>query len=154
MNRFTIWVCLIASFFFASCASEGVRPVNPATEAKLKSVPSSMARVVIYREARPLGALLSPDVTVNGKDLVNIGNGKVFVGAFRPGHYVFESNDKNSGTEVDLKPGSSIFIKMEIVPGMWKGNGKLLQVAPEQGAFEAKRLTPVSPANIEDANYR
>ena len=145
---------MLAICAVAGCASEGVRHVSPAAVAKLQSVPSTMARVVIYREGRALGALLRPTVTVNGKDLVNIGNGRVFVGAFRPGHYVFEANDKNSGTELDLKPGSSIFIRMEIVPGIWKGSGRLLQVAPEQGAFEAKRLTPVDLSDIEDPSYR
>jgi len=145
---------MLTIFAVAGCASEGVRPVSPAAVAKLQSVPSSMARVVIYREGRMAGALLSPTVTLNGKDLVNVGNGRVFVGAFRPGHYVFEANDKNSGTEVDLKPGSSLFIKMEIVSGIWKGNGRLLQITPEQGGFEARRLTPVDLNDIEDPNYR
>ena len=101
-----------------------------------------------------MGGMLSPTVTVNGRELVNIGSGTVFVGAFKPGHYVFESNDKNSGTELDLKPGTSVFIKMEIVPGMWRGNGRLTQVAAEQGLFESKRLKPVRLDDIEDPAYR
>jgi hypothetical protein len=147
-------VVAVVVVFLALCTTEGVPHVNSATVSKMQSVPPSMARLVIYREERYLGSLLSPTVTVNGKELVNVGNGRVFVGAFRPGHYVFESNDKNSGTEIDLKPGSSIFIKMEIVAGMWKGNGRLLQVAPEQGAFEAKRLKPVDLNDIENPSYR
>jgi hypothetical protein len=138
----------------ASCANEGVRPVNQAAVARLESVPKSMARVVIYREERYVGGMLSPTVTVNGRDLVNIGSGTVFVGAFKPGHYIFESNDKNSGTELDLKPSSSVFIKMEIVPGIWRGNGRLQQIAAEQGAFESKRLKPVKLDDIEDPAYR
>jgi hypothetical protein len=110
--------------------------------------------VVIYREQRFAGSALSPTVSVNGHDLVNVGSGEVFVGAFRPGHYVFESNDKNSGTELDLKPGESVFIKMEIVPGFWRGNGRLQQVASEQGMFESKRLQPVQLHDIEDPAYR
>lgn len=155
MKRFISLLLLVSGLLFLdSCATEGVRPVNPATVARLESVPPSMGKVVIYREGRAFAALLSPTVIVNGKDLVNIGNGTVFVGTFQPGHYVFESNDKNSGTEVDLRPGSSLFIKLEIVPGVFKGNGRLLQVAPEQGAFEAKRLEPVKANDIEDPSYR
>jgi hypothetical protein len=83
MNRSIALLLLVGALLFLdSCASEGVRPVNPATVARLQSVPPSMAKVVIYREGRALGALLSPTVTVNGKDLVNIGNGTVFVGTF------------------------------------------------------------------------
>jgi uncharacterized protein DUF2846 len=147
-------IIAFSCILLVSCASEGVRPVNPAAAARIESVPNSMARVVIYREDNAIGGMLSPTVTVNGHDLVNVGNGTVFVGAFRPGHYVFESNDKNSGTELDLKAGSSVFIKMEIVPGIWRGNGKLQQVAVEQGTFEAKRLKPVKLDDIEDPAYR
>jgi hypothetical protein len=154
MYFFRIISLVTGVILLASCASEGVRPVNPAAVGRLESVPKSMARVVIYREERYLGGMLSPTVTVNGRDLVNIGSGTVFVGRFKPGHYVFESNDKNSGTELDLKAGSSVFIKMEIVPGIWRGNGKLTQVAAEQGLFESKRLKPVKLNDIEDPAYR
>src|SRR5205085_2962580 len=101
-NRFLRCAGVIAAVaLVASCANEGVRPANPAAVARLESVPKSMARVVLYREQQFVGSMVSPTVMVNGRDLVNAGNRNVFVGAFRPGHYVFESNDKNSGTEVN-----------------------------------------------------
>ena len=154
MHLVRLVIIAVSLVFLASCANEGVRPVNPAAASRLESVPKTMARVVIYREERYMGGMLSPTVTVNGRDLVNIGSGTIFVGAFKPGHYIFESNDKNSGTELDLKPGTSVFIKMEIVPGVWRGNGRLTQVAAEQGLFESKRLKPVKRDDIEDPAYR
>jgi hypothetical protein len=36
-------------------------------------------------------------------------------------------------------------------PGFWKGNGKLTQVMPEQGKFEAKRLELIDPEQIAPA---
>jgi hypothetical protein len=63
-------------------------------------------------------------------------------------------DDKKSGTEVDLAPGKTVYMKVELVPGFWKGGGRLLQMAPEQGAFEAKRLELVPTAEIEIAAYR
>ncbi len=113
-----------------------------------------MATVVIYRESNFYGSALRPTVTLNGKDLVNVGNGRVFVGAFAPGHYVFEMDDKKSGTEVDLIPGKSVYMKVELVAGFWKGGGRLLQMAPEQGSFEATRLELMPPNEIEIASYR
>ena len=110
--------------------------------------------MVVYRSSNTFGAFLRPTVTLNGKDLVNIGNGRVFVGTLRPGHHVFEMDDKKSGTEVDLKAGQSVYLKVEIVPGIWKGGGKLTQVAPEQGQFEAKRLELIPVKEIEDASQR
>jgi hypothetical protein len=115
---------------------------------------TKMATVVIYRESNFQGSALRPTVMLDGRDFVNVGNGKVFVGTFRPGHYVFEMDDKKSGTEVDLKPGSSVYLKVEIVPGFWKGGGRLIQMAPEQGAFEAVRLDLMPEDEIEIATYR
>lgn len=91
---------------------------------------------------------------LNGKEFVNIGNGRVFIGAFKPGHYAFEMDDRKSGTETDLTPGKSVFMKVAIVPGFWKGGGRLTQMAPDQGAFEAKRLELISASEIEIPSYR
>ncbi len=115
---------------------------------------STSAAVVIYRENNFYGSALRPTVMLNGKDFVNIGNGRVFVGRFQPGHYVFEMDDKKSGTEIDLVPGKTVYMKVELVPGFWKGGGRLLQMAAEQGAFEAKRLQLVPDREIEIASYR
>jgi hypothetical protein len=141
--------------FLPGCATTGVQPVNPAVAAKMTAInPRAMATVVIYRESNLFGSALRPTVMLNGNDLVNIGNGRVFVGAIAPGHYVFEMDDKKSGTEVDLKPGQSIYMKVELVQGFWKGGGRLLQVAPEQGAFESKRLDLVPSQEIENPAFR
>ncbi len=62
-------------------------------------------------------------------------------------------DDKKSGTEVNLSAGKAVYMKVEIVPGFWKGGGRLTQVAPEQGAFEAKRLQLIDSNEIEIAAY-
>ena len=151
----TLLFALVFTALVAGCATTGVQPANPAVMQRLNSVnQTQMATVVIYRESNFYGAALRPTVTLNGEDFVNVGNGRVFIGAFRPGHYVFEMDDKKSGTEVDLTPGKVVYMKVELVTGFWKGGGKLLQMAPEQGAFEAKRLELMPANEIEIASYR
>lgn len=148
-------LCLSVCIFSSACATTGVKPTNPAVVAKINAVDkSSMATVVIYRESNFYGSALRPTVMLGGKEFVNIGNGVVFVGAFRPGHYTFEMDDKKSGTEIDLPAGKSVFMKVAVVSGLWKGGGRLTQMAPEQGAFEAKRLNLISANEIEIPAYR
>ena len=113
-----------------------------------------MATIVIYRPNNSLGAFITPTVMLNGKELINIGNGRVFVAAIAPSRYVVEMDNKKSGTEVTLKSGSSVYLKVEMVPGTWIGKGKLTQVAPEQGEFEAKKLELINPKEIEDPSFR
>lgn len=146
---------LSVAIFLSGCATTGVQPVNPAVVAKMTAIDQrQMAIVVIYRESNFYGGGLRPTVVLNGNDLVNVGSGRVFVGAIAPGHYVFEMDDKKSGTEVDLKPGQAVYMKVEVVSGFWKGGGRLLQVAPEQGAFESKRLELVPAREVEDPRFR
>lgn len=110
--------------------------------------------MVIYRTADSMGAFISPTVMLGGKELANIGNGRVFVVAIAPGHYVVEMDNKKTGTEVTLRAGSSVYLKVEMVPGVWIGQGKLTQIAPEQGEFEAKKLKLIDPKEIENPSYR
>ncbi len=155
MKNFLSIICsFAAAAFLASCATTGVQPTNPAVVSKLNAVGPASAAVVIYRESNFVGSALRPTVMLNGQDFVNIGNGRVFIGRFTPGHYVFEMDDKKSGTEVDLQPGKSVYMKVELVQGFWKGGGRLLQVATEQGAFEAKRLQLVESKEVEIPEYR
>lgn len=63
-------------------------------------------------------------------------------------------DDKKSGTAVDLKPGEEVYLKVEIVPGFWKGGGKMTRVAPQQGNYESTRLDLIEPKEIEDNRFR
>ena len=59
-----------------------------------------------------------------------------------------------SGTTVDLKPGHDVYLKIDIVEGFWKGGGKMTQVAPQQGTYEATRLDLIETKEIEDTRFR
>jgi uncharacterized protein DUF2846 len=154
MNQHSISVLVLVPLCVILCACESTaRQPDAATVAKLSASHSDKATVVVYRPRNSLGGLLSPTVQVDGKSLVDIDNGRVFVGVVSPGRHVFQIENQNSGTEATLKSGSKIYLKVEIEPGMWKGRGKLTQVAPEQGEFEAKRLKLISTEQIA-ASYR
>lgn len=154
-NRNFSLLCVAACALLNACATTGVRPTNPAVVAKLSAIDrNTLATVSIYRESNFYGSALRPTVLLDGKDFVNVGNGRVFVGAFRPGHYTFEMDDRKSGTELDLVPGKRVFMKVELVQGFWKGGGRLIQMAPEQGEFEAQRLQLMPANEIEIPSYR
>jgi len=148
-------VILIAASLGACATSSETKPANPLVLSKLRAIDKSkMATMVVYRPREYMGAALRPTVVLGGKDLVNIGNGKVFVAALPPGSHTFEMDDKKSGTTVNLKPGDEVYLKIEIVPGFWKGGGKMTQVATQQGNYEATRLDPIELKEIEDPRYR
>lgn len=124
----------------------GVPLVNPVVVQRLNSVnKAALATVVIYREINNQDQGITPTILMNGDRLIKIRNGTAFVAAFRPGHYVFETDDRKSGTAVDLLPGKIIYLKVQIVLQFLGGYGRLLQMAPEQGRFEATRLDLLPP---------
>jgi len=77
-------------------------------------------------------------------------NGRFFVVKLPAGKHVFRSNDKQAGVEEDLKGGQTYYIRVELVPGMMKGHGRLISVAPEQGSYEIKKLKPLDADKVKD----
>jgi predicted methyltransferase len=79
-------------------------------------------------------------------------NGRYLTVKLAPGKHTFRSNDKQSGVEVDLKPGQEYFLRVELVTGVMKGHGRVVAVVPEQARFElkAKNLKPLDADKITD----
>ena len=114
------------------------------------AAPGDKATIYIYRQKAFMGMALRPTVMVDGKDLVNMGNGRLYVGYFTPGSYNFQMDDKKSGAKLDLKPGDVYYMRIDIVPGFWKGGGKLSLIDAKQAVDEVKGLTPIDAKEIED----
>jgi Protein of unknown function (DUF2846) len=111
---------------------------------------SDKATIYVYRQKAFMGMALRPTVMVDGKDLVNVGNGRIYIGYFTPGSYNFQMDDKKSGAKLDLKPGDTYYMRVDIVPGFWKGGGKLSLIDAKQAVDEVKGLTPIEAKEIED----
>ncbi|HEX9492682.1 MAG TPA: DUF2846 domain-containing protein [Thermoanaerobaculia bacterium] len=125
-----------------------------AAAAAASATDPNAAKVYIYRTKEFAGFALRPTVMLDGHDLINVKNGTVWVGNFKPGHYKFQMDDKKSGAEVDLKPGDAVYFRVDIVPGFWKGGGKMTMMAKEQGSLEVQNLTPLPPGEVADPNFK
>jgi hypothetical protein len=67
------------------------------------------------------------------------------------GKYSFRSNDKRSVVDLDVKAGQPYYIRVELVPGLLKGHGRLMLMPKEQGAAEAHRLKPLDSGKVRDS---
>ena len=148
--------------FVMACSSSTAPapPPAPAPAAMVAPAPApapvdraDAARVYIYRPKAFMGFALRPTVLVDGKDLVNIGNGKLYTGYFPPGKYLFQMDDKKSGANLEVKAGESYYMRVEIVPGFWKGGGRMTLMDPRQGSTEIEGLEPVPAAEVEDKSH-
>lgn len=147
-------LCLPFLALIGACAgTDAVAPANPLVVERLNAIDRSQKAVmVVYRPDSPAGR--RPTVMLDGKDLVNMGHGEVFIAGINPGSYVFEMDNKESGTQVTLKAGDEVFMRIDMVAGAWSVSGRLTQVAPQQGGYEATRLQLIEPKEIEMPIYR
>lgn len=108
------------------------------------------ALIYVYRYKQFIGYMVEPSVYCNEAQLARMDNGRYFKVILSPGTYTFRSNDKQSGIEMELKGGEEYYIRVEIVEGLFKQRGRLVLMAKEQGAYEIKKLKPLSASKIKD----
>lgn len=110
------------------------------------------ATVYVYRYKQFVGSALAPSVYCDEAELAKMENGRYFTLRLDPGKHVLHSNDKQAGIDLDLKAGQQYFIRVELVPGAFKGHGRLVLVAAEQGTYEmqSSKLKPLDANKVVD----
>jgi hypothetical protein len=101
-------------------------------------VPSDKALVTVYRKKRIVGLALHTSVYVDGVEVAELENGAYVRLAIAPGPHVLYADEEKDAIKVDLEAARQYFYRMELVPGLWKGNGILKPVDEKTGATEFK----------------
>lgn len=149
-----LFVILLASLLLVPCAlaqepkPEQVPPAEPAAPAAEPKADTQVT-VYFYRYKQFVGSGLEPSVFCDEVQLARMDNGRYFIIKLDPGKHSFRSNDKQSGVELELKPGQSYYMRVEIATGFWKGHGRIVAALPEQGAFEVKKLQYISADKVK-----
>lgn len=126
-------------------------PTETAPQTQATSSNDAAATVYFYRYKEFVGSALAPSVYCDDGELARMENGRFFVAKFTPGKHAFRSNDKQSGIYAELKGGQEYYIRVELVPGVMKGHGRLLLVQAEQGAYEIKKLKQLDADKVKDS---
>ena len=129
----------------AAIAQESTADSQKTTDAK-----PSKATVYVYRYKQFVGSALAPSVFCDEVELARAENGRYFTVRLDPGKHDFHSNDKQSGTELDMKAGQEYFLRVEIATGLAKGHGRLVLMSAEQGSYEMKssKLKPLDSKKV------
>jgi hypothetical protein len=124
-----------------------------ANSQKTNDAKASKATVYVYRYKQFVGSALTPSVYCDEAELARMENGRYFTVTLDPGKHTFRSNDKQSGTELDVKAGQEYFLRVEIATGFMKGHGRLTLISPEQGGYELKsaKLKPLDSNKVVNA---
>lgn len=124
-----------------------------ATEAVKQTVTdNTKATIYFYRIKQFAGSALEPGVFVDEKEVANMDNGRYFGVTLEPGKHSFRMGDKQTGFEIDMKPGQVYYARVTIEAGFWKGHGRLTLLMPEQGAFEIKKTKLLGADKVKDRN--
>ena len=126
-------------------------PAPAATETPAPAVASdAKPRIYFYRIKQFTGSALEPSVFCDDKELARMDNGRYFVVTLEPGKHTCRMGDKQTGFEIDMKPGEEYYAKVTIEMGFLKGRGRLTLLAKEQGAFELKKVQLLGADKVKD----
>ena len=144
----TLRILGLLIFCFTSLAAIAQEPA--ADSQKTTDAKPSKASVYVYRYKQFAGSALAPSVFCDEIELARMENGRYFTVKLDPGKHNFRSNDKQSGTELDMKAGGEYFLRVEIASGFAKGHGRLVLMSPEQGGYELKsaKLKPLDSNKV------
>ena len=104
----------------------------------------------VYRQRRYVGGALAPSIYVDHKQIARVGNGRRVTLRLTPGTHTISSDDKTSEIDLEVKPGGDYYVRIDEVPGAFKGHGRLTLVLPEQGAPEYKLAKPIEKDRVID----
>jgi hypothetical protein len=157
--RFTLLVTFCVACSVCLRAQDSAASRNTATQQEAskpsEATPAAAqqdgnATLYFYRIKQFSGSALEPSVFCDEKDLARMDNGRYFGVTLAPGKHTCRMGDKQTGFELDVKPGQSYYAKVSLEVGFWKGHGRLTLIQPEQGAFELKKVKPLGADKVKD----
>lgn len=146
-----VFICLAASLCLAQnpkdAASPDPQPVKTTSE---PAKPKDTALIYFYRIKQFAGSALEPSVYCDDKELARMDNGRYFGVTLEPGKHVCSMGDKQTGFEIDVKPGEEYYARITIDTGFWKGRGRLTLMQKEQAGFELKKVKPLAANKVKN----
>jgi hypothetical protein len=77
-------------------------------------------------------------------------NGRYISLRLVPGRHTFASSMKSEAPlEMDVKPNEAVYLEMVILPGNWRGGGRLIPVGQEDARNALLRLKPLKGQQAE-----
>ena len=100
--------------------------------------------VIVYRPNKYVGSALKPSVYVDGNQVGRLKNGRYLSVRLAPGKHSFESSmKKEPALEVEVKPSETVYLEMVLLPGTWRGGGRLVPVSQEDAKSALLKLKPL-----------
>ena len=130
-------------------APPDAQPSSPAAQPTpgqpTQAQPAQAASLIIFREGHFAGSALKPSIFVDGKEVARLKNGSYYIMPIEPGKHELSSSAKHeSPLPIEIKAGETSYVQMIVVPGTWRGAGRLVPVPPDDGKVAVSKLKVVS----------
>ena len=146
-----VLICIATSLGMAQEQPKVVASPEPSPAPEVpKTSDGSEVSIYFYRIKQYAGSALEPSVYCDDKELARMDNGRYFGVTLEPGKHTCSMGDKQTGFEIDVKPGEVYYAKVTIDVGFWKGRGRLNLLQKEQGAFELKKVKPLGADKVKN----
>jgi len=142
----------------STTSPETVRPATPtAAEAPAPSAPVVSATEVepdasimtVYRKKRVVGMALHASVHVDGTEIAELGNGTFVKVKVTPGQHRVWADEEDDALAASFEAGKTHYFRMELVPGLWKGNGRMVAVDEATGKQELAAWSPKPTTDVK-----
>ena len=125
----------------SACASsapeEGAESGAPRTYTRtVPASPADQAYLVFYREKRFVGKALNTSVHVDGVEIAELDGGTYIIVPVPAGEHKLYADEEEDAFSMSVEGGKVYYLRMGLVPGLWKGNGELEKVDENTGANE------------------
>jgi hypothetical protein len=117
------------------------QPSTPSTQPPAPPAQPAPAPLYFYRAKRFQGSALKPSVFVDDAPAGNLHNGDSLKFSLKPGKHRIYSTDKSTGIDLEVKPGETYYVRVDILVGFWKGHGGVTLVDPQQGKYELGQVS-------------
>ena len=122
----------------------GLLPVVSLSQETSAPPTNNKATIVFFREGHYAGSGLKPSVYIDGKEVERLSNGRWFSVEVEPGKHELGSSAKNEAhTVIQPAAGETVYVQLVIVPGTWRGAGRLLQVDSKEAQEKIAKLKPL-----------
>ena len=144
----TILACIFIGLAASFCLAQDAKAVASPDAPVVKTTDNAL--IYFYWIKQFAGSALEPSVFCDEKELARMDNGRYFGVTLTPGKHICSMGDKQTGFEIDVKSGEEYYARITIDTGFWKGRGRLTLMQKEQGAFELKKVKPLSADKVKN----
>jgi hypothetical protein len=134
-------------------SAQPAAPATPSAPAAVAPTAESadIGILVVYRQKRIVGMALNTSFHLDGTEVAELDPGTFVKVKATPGQHRVWADEEKDAQAIEVGAGTTTYFRMELVPGLWKGHGRLVAVDATAGAAELAEWKPKPTDSVHAA---